>query len=131
MISYNEHRQLVYNALRTPDGTLLVSYYRHDYKAHKDKNGTVYDIDGGLSYLHNTVIGDEELIQVYDDEPFEKVRKFFHWGALINKKRKWIPLYKLKNDHLDALCLYEKAETFARILFIKEKQYRQLTLENL
>ena len=29
---YVMERQLIYNAIRTPDGTVLVSYHRHDYK---------------------------------------------------------------------------------------------------
>ena len=42
--------QLVANRIRTPDGTLLQSYNRHDYKTHIDANGEVYMVDGGLDY---------------------------------------------------------------------------------
>lgn len=31
-------KQLIYNAIKTPDGTVLVSYHRHDYKTHLDAN---------------------------------------------------------------------------------------------
>jgi hypothetical protein len=34
--------RLVYNAIRTPDGTVLVSYSRHDYKTYTDANGHEY-----------------------------------------------------------------------------------------
>jgi len=38
---------LIANALRTPDGTVLESKSRHDYKEYIDANGKTYMIDGG------------------------------------------------------------------------------------
>ena len=40
-------RELVYNAIQTPDGTILRSRHRHDYVTHKDANGKTYMLDGG------------------------------------------------------------------------------------
>ena len=37
---------LVYNAIRTPDGTVIESMHRHDYKAYLDKNGKEYMVMG-------------------------------------------------------------------------------------
>ena len=31
-------RKLIKNSIRTPDGTVLTSRHRHDFKSHKDKN---------------------------------------------------------------------------------------------
>ncbi len=55
---------LIYNALRTPDGTVLTSRHRHDYVTHIDKNGKEYMIDGGLDYVRSSANGDEEYLTV-------------------------------------------------------------------
>ncbi len=74
---------LVYNAIKCPDGTVLVSKNRHDYKTHVDAtNQQTYMVDGGLNYLRRNVtdIPAEEL-SVDDSMPFEIVRMFFEWGS--------------------------------------------------
>ena len=42
---------LIYNAIRTPDGTILESRSVHDFVGHTDANGKYYAADGGLEYL--------------------------------------------------------------------------------
>ena len=39
--------EIILNRIQTPDGTVLTSYYRHDYKSYQDKNGETYIVDGG------------------------------------------------------------------------------------
>lgn len=69
--------ELVYSALVTPDGTVLESLHRHDYKEHFDeKKRRTYMLDGGLDYIQRSDWGDERLISVYSTEPYEKVRDY-------------------------------------------------------
>ena len=74
-------RELVYNAIQTPDGTILVSTNRHDYNQHFDKNGKLYIIDGGLEYIRRSNNGDEVSLAVYSDEPHEKIRNVYGRGG--------------------------------------------------
>ena len=69
-------RKIVYNALRTPDGTVIESTHRHDYIEHKDTNGKTYMIDGGLSYVRCSSNGDEVLLTKYEDQPHEQIREY-------------------------------------------------------
>ena len=73
-------KQIIYNAIKTPDGTIISSHHRHDFVTHKDKNGKTYGVDGGQSYLRR--IGDisdcKELsmyLEPWSLEFHEKARK--------------------------------------------------------
>jgi hypothetical protein len=72
---------IVYNALRTPDGTVLESKYKWDCKMHTDKNGKVYMLDGGLDYVRCHMIEDQELLTVTLDDPHSQVREVVKWRA--------------------------------------------------
>ena len=82
--------KLVKNCLETPDGTVLYSRSRHDYKTYLDANGKTYMIDGGLDYVRCSANGDEIHRCVWDDEPFDKVRKAVEWGT-----------YGINGDHME------------------------------
>ena len=73
--------KLIYNAIKTPDGTVLVSTYRHDYRTHLDANGKTYMIDGGLAYSRRSMNGDEVDLCLYDDAPHEIQRNVLKWGS--------------------------------------------------
>ena len=98
--------KLVQNCLETPDGTVLYSRSRHDYKTHLDANGKTYMIDGGLDYVRCSANGDEIHRCVWDDEPFDKVRKAVEWGTYgINGDQplKWVKLCDMETDHINAV----------------------------
>jgi len=100
-------RHLVYNAMRTPDGTLLVSRSVHDCVFHTDDNGKEYMNDGGLNYLHRTVYGDEVDESVYFEDGHEKVREVLQWGTYGkngDQPLKRVAIKDMEDDHLQA-CL--------------------------
>lgn len=104
--------ELIYRALKTPDGTILHSSHRHDYVTHEDKNGNHYMLDGGLDYCRRSVNGDEEIIEVYADEPFEKVRQYAYRigygkpGAEDYGKRRITFFKDMTYEHLKASIEY-------------------------
>lgn len=68
--------KIIVNAICTPDGTVLLSANRHDYRTHVDANGKTYGVDGGAEYLRR--IGDVwdcEELSIYLDEADGKLHK--------------------------------------------------------
>ena len=125
--------KLVSNKIRTPDGTILQSFHRHDYKGYTDKNGKDYMVDGGLEYLRRIVHDDapyEELSVTWGD-PFEKIRESFCWGTRGKGGRdplKWVELMNLSTDHIEAILATQfapKQESWVRQLMEKELEYRK------
>lgn len=55
------------NAIQTPDGTIIESFFRHDYVSHLDKNGNTYMVDGGLDYLKRG--GPNDYVELAEVEP--------------------------------------------------------------
>ena len=98
--------QMVRNALRTPDGTVIESYNRHDYKTYTDANGKEYMIDGGLDYIRSSANGDEVYLTVTTDDPFETIRESFRWGTRGpdgKQPLEYRVLSKLDTDHIQAI----------------------------
>lgn len=128
-----KEKQLIYNAIRTPDGTILVSYHRHDYKTHLDANGETYVIDGGLDYIRTSVnkIPAEDL-SLYDDEPFEVIREHVFRGGKGKsgkKELKYIKLSEVDDEWLGAIIDYEnciRPNNKYLKYYNKELEYRKL-----
>jgi len=100
---------LVYNAIRTPDGTVLESKHRHDYVTYQDKNGKEYMVDGGLEYTRRNVHADApyEELSVYTTDGHDRVRETVKWGTYgINGDQPLthILLKDMKTEHIEA-CL--------------------------
>ena len=76
-------KQILVNCIKTPDGTLLFSHNRHDYKTYIDKNGLEYMVDGGNDYLRRNIYEKYPYIEMslYIGEPHEKLRNFIHRGG--------------------------------------------------
>ena len=106
-----KEKQLIYNAIRTPDGTILVSHHRHDYVAHTDANGDYYSNDGGTEYIRRSVnkIPAEDL-SLYDDEPFEVLREHIFrgtFGEFGNESFRYVKLSEIDDEWLGAIIDYE------------------------
>lgn len=69
---------LLARGITTPDGTTLVSSHRHDYKAHKDKNGQLYMIDGGPEYIRMT--GDADVFEITTEDDWAVIRHYYRDG---------------------------------------------------
>jgi hypothetical protein len=100
-----EFGNLVYNAIRTPDGTLLESHSVHDYKEYVDADGKTYMVDGGLSYSRRNSGNYTELSLRYGDAHAD-IREVFTWGTYGPKGDQPFTLVKLKDmseGHLKAI----------------------------
>ena len=98
---------LLHNSIRTPDGTILESRHRHDYRTHVDANGKEYMVDGGLDYVRRSAHGDEIDLCVYDDDSHSLIRKVLTWGTYGkdgDQPLTYILLKDMETDHIKA-CL--------------------------
>ncbi len=109
--------KILYNAIRTPDGTILHSKSTHDYIEYTDKNGHTYIVDGGCDYLKRSVSDAAppyEDISEYDDGSFEKRRKYFVWGSRFDKDGNTLskiilrPIMELDTKHIEAILDTQK-----------------------
>ncbi len=122
--------RILYNAIKTPDGTILHSKHVHDFVIHEDKNGKKYGIDGGNEYRKFT--GDwkdcEDLL-VMDDGTFETRREYIHWGRNFDEKgnrleaTEYIPVKYLSTPHIEAII----RNGFCRNAFILELLTEELS----
>ena len=101
---------LVYNAIRTPDGTVLVSYNRHDYKTYIDANGHEYMVDGGLDYCRRNVVEEApaEELTVHFSAGHDKVREVLSWGTRGisgHEPLRYVTLCDMDTDHIKAILM--------------------------
>jgi len=73
--------EILRNMMRTPDGTMLHSVHRHDFREHQDANGKVYMLDGGLDYVRHSAHGDEDMFTLMSDDSHEVIREVVTWGT--------------------------------------------------
>ena len=114
----------------TPDGTVLQSYHRHDYKTYTDKNGEEYMIDGGCDYVRHSINKESaEYFTVTTDDTHKMKRKWFHWGTYGkngDQPLKWKPLQELDKEHIEAILgTQHHIPKHLRELFQDELDYRK------
>jgi len=117
------------NAMKTPDGTVIESFHRHDYVAYQDENGELYVVDGGMSYFGRSTneVQAEDLSIVEIEGVHEHNRKHFRWGTFGKKgdqPLKRIFLMDMKTSHIETILNSEKSIGSSRELFKEELRYR-------
>lgn len=130
MYEYEEEfsDQIVYNAIKCPDGTILESFDRHDYKTHLDTtNNTMYVVDGGTSYLRRNSITHKELSVTVGDG-HELVRYYLTWGSrgkLGDQPLKWIALKDMPTNHIRAVLDNCNIAEWRRCVMEREIEWRE------
>lgn len=120
----------LYNAIKTPDGTILWCESGHDYQTHTDKvSGEQYMNDGvGYSIRRSINTVPYEDLSISSDDPFEKVQTAKFWGSYGKdgkSPRKMLSLEEMEDSHIRAILETQKQiKGTLEGLFIKELEYR-------
>lgn len=121
-------KRILLNRIKTPDGTILTSYNRHDYVTYKDTiTKEVLMVDGGTDYLRRHV-GTYDELSVYDDGSHLTRREAVHWGTR-GKDGQQPLVYKavkdLDFDHIEAILKTQhQISDFYKEVFTNELKYR-------
>lgn len=127
----------LYNAIKTPDGTILWCESGHDYKTHQDTvSGEQYMNDGtgeGIRRSKNNV--PYENLSIYTNDTFEKVRKAKFWasyGADGKSPKRIMSLDEMEKSHIEAILKTQKQIKGTEIekIFLKEIIYRTEKYKN-
>ena len=122
-------RKLIYNATKCLEcNKTIVSYHTHDYKTCGCPNQAM--VDGGFDYgRYGAVSMDKiERIEVYDDEPFEKVRQYASRGGRGKDGTEpltYTPICEMNDEWLEAVLAYGGAEWHLNLIR-KEIEYRTI-----
>jgi len=123
-------KQILRNALRTPDGTILESRHRHDYKEYEDANGWVYVVDGGLDYLRRTVNKNAPAVDLSltEEDPHFFLRDYVTWGTYGkegDQPLSYVTIAEMSDGHLQAvLDTQKRMYPQVRDLMKAELEYR-------
>ena len=121
-------REIVYNAIKTPDGTILESRHRYGFKKYKDKNGETYINDGGTEYIRRSVNKEPyEDLSLYTTDSIEKIRGVADWGTYGKdglEELKYKKITDLSNAHLEAI-LNDCGEDVYKGIIKRELDYRR------
>ncbi len=120
--------RILLNRIKTPDGTILTSYNRHNYVEYKDTiTKEVLMVDGGTDYLRRN-IGTYEELSVYDDGSHLTRRSAVHWGTRGKNGRQplvYKPIKDLDSDHIEAILKTQhQISDFYKEILKDELKYR-------
>ena len=111
--AYSKGPHVIANVLITPDGTELVSKYRHDYVEYVDDNKKWYFVDGGTDYFRYGEDPESPAAkkQITNESPFSEIRQYFYWGTYGkngDEPLQWKALKDLNTDHIKAILETQK-----------------------
>jgi hypothetical protein len=126
-------KRLILSRIKTPDGTILTSYHRHDFVSHIDKNGERYILDGGNEYQRFATTKEPfEDLSIWSDAPYGIIRESFHRcgrGKNGDEPLKWVPMSEMSDSWLKACVEYNVERgmgfSFANQMYQKELDYRK------
>lgn len=129
-----EDKRIVLNRIKTPDGTILTSYNRHDYNTHVDKNGEEYMVDGGNNYLRRNINIEPYIeMSVYSDAPFTVLREVICRGGRGPKGDQpltWVPLCNMSDSWVKACIDYNLEHgmdaSYSSKMYREEMKYRKM-----
>jgi len=114
-----------------PDGTILYSRHRHDYKEHVDViTGEWMMIDGGTDYVKSSVNNVRaQYISLTTESPHVEIREHFGWGTYGKDGTEPLHEVLLKNmetGHIEAVLRTQtRLGPFITKLFEDELEFRQ------
>jgi hypothetical protein len=124
-------RQIIRNAIKCKKcGFILESHYNHDYVEHVCGEVRLV-VDGGHDYIRRSSnTEDYEVLDVYDDEPFEVIREALMRGTTDKEgKRIYKKLSEMSNDHVAACITYNTERDFGNSyitnFYRQELEYRK------
>ncbi len=123
--------RIFYNAMKTPDGTIIESLHRHDYVSHKDANGETYMVDGGIDYLRRSVNPNapaEDLSTHEIEGVHEHNRQYFRWGTYGKDGReqfRQVLLMDMSTNHIKEILRTQVLSESIKGFFTEELKYRE------
>ena len=123
--------RIFYNAMKTPDGTIIESLHRHDYVSHEDANGETYVVDGGVDYLRRSVNPNapaEDLSTYEVEDDHEHNRQYFRWGTYGkdgDEPFRQVFLMDMSTNHIKAILRTQVLSQRVSSLFTEELKYRE------
>jgi len=119
---------ILYNAIRTPDGTVIRSFHRHDFVMHEDANGNTYAVDGGLDYLRRLGPFDYEELSLTTEDDFSKVREVITWGTRGKDGKQPLSYIKVKDmelSHIQSVLDLQYTSDNMRFVLESELNFRK------
>lgn len=129
--------KLIQNALRTPDGTIIVSQHVHDYQEHEG-----YMVDGGLEYSR---IGwpdggqhKYEPLFLYENDDFDLKKECLVWGTRGKDGKqplKWVRFVDCDDEHLKNILKIHVSGLYTKVInvILEERvlKFRKQKLEKI
>lgn len=124
--------QMVFNGLKTPDGTLIYSNHVNHYSEHLDKiSKEYYSVTGGLSYKEISLNNKKpKVITITINHPYKVIRRYYRHPVETKDGTIYVPLKNIPIFYLKKVIDYVnngeiKIALFIKNILIKEINFRE------